>query len=118
MKNWFYCMIAFALCLNSANAQTLKTYSGKFQGVKNYITQNLRYLGTAKQNGIQGRVIVRFVVSAEGKVKEAQVLRSLNPDCDKEAIRLVESMPNWVPGEQNGKAVNAYYTLPITFKLQ
>lgn len=100
------------------NVEEMPQFPGGVSEMMKYISQNLCFPKTAEQNGIQGRVIVRFVVTAEGKVRDAQVLRSLNPDCDKEAIRLVESMPNWIPGKQNGKAVSVYYTLPIIFRQQ
>lgn len=83
-----------------------------------YIAKNLRYPTISQENGIQGKVILRFVVSAEGKVENVQVLRSLDPYCDKEAIRVVQSLPQWIPGKQNGRNVPVYYTCPIVFKLQ
>ena len=83
-----------------------------------YIAKNLHYPAIAAENGIQGRVILRFVVSAEGNVENVQVLRSLDPYCDKEAIRVVQSLPKWIPGKQNGRNVPVYYTCPIVFKLQ
>ncbi len=83
-----------------------------------YIAKNLRYPTIAQENGIQGRVILRFVVSATGEVKDITVLRSLDPYCDKEAIRVVSTLPQWIPGKQNGRNVPVYYTLPIQFKLQ
>ena len=83
-----------------------------------YISKNLRYPAIAQENGIQGRVILRFVVTAEGNVEDVQVLRSLDPYCDKEAVRVVQSLPKWIPGKQNGRNVPVYYTCPIVFRLQ
>lgn len=83
-----------------------------------YIAKNLKYPVIAQENGIQGKVILRFVVSAQGFVEEVKVLRSLDPYCDKEAIRVVKSLPQWIPGKQNGRNVPVYYTCPIVFKLQ
>lgn len=83
-----------------------------------YIAKNLKYPVIAQENGIQGRVILRFVVSAKGYVEDVKVLRSLDPYCDKEAIRVVKSLPQWIPGKQNGRNVPVYYTCPIVFKLQ
>lgn len=83
-----------------------------------FIAKNLHYPTIAQENGIQGKVYIRFVVSATGAVKDVQVLKSLDPYCDKEAIRVIKSLPNWIPGKQNGKNVPVYYTVPITFKLQ
>jgi TonB family protein len=84
----------------------------------NFIGRNIRYPIIAQENGIQGRVIVRFVVSSTGKVSDVQVLRSLDPSCDKEAVRVIKMLPEWIPGEQNGEKVAVYYTLPISFKLK
>lgn len=83
-----------------------------------FISKNLHYPTIAQENGIQGKVYIRFVVSATGAVKDVQVLKSLDPYCDKEAIRVIKALPNWIPGKQNGKNVPVYYTVPITFKLQ
>lgn len=83
-----------------------------------YIGKNLKYPVIAVENGIQGTVIVRFVVSKNGSVDKVEVLRSLDSACDKEAVRVVRSLPNWIPGKQNGVNVSVYYTLPIKYKLE
>ena len=83
-----------------------------------YIHDNLRYPTIAQENGVQGKVYVRFVVSATGNVEDVTVMRSLDPSCDKEAIRVIKSLPKWIPGKQNGRNVPVYYTVPITFRLQ
>ncbi|MDE5786537.1 MAG: energy transducer TonB [Duncaniella sp.] len=83
-----------------------------------YISDNIRYPAAAQENGIQGRVVVQFVVTKTGKVGEVKVLRSKDPDLDKEAIRVVKTLPAFVPGKMNGHSVNVWYTLPVTFKLQ
>ena len=97
-------------------------FCGQFPGgpteLLKYIAKNLKYPVIAQENGIQGRVILRFVVSAKGYVEDVKVLRSLDPYCDKEAIRVVKSLPQWIPGKQNGRNVPVYYTCPIVFKLQ
>ena len=82
-----------------------------------YIRDNLKYPVIAQELGIQGRVILRFVVSKTGEVGDIKVLRSVDPNLDKEAIRVVQSMPRWIPGKQNGNAVPVYFTLPVSFKL-
>ena len=82
-----------------------------------YIRDNLKYPVIAQEMGIQGRVILRFVVSKTGEVGDIKVLRSVDPNLDKEAIRVVQSMPRWIPGKQNGNAVPVYFTLPVSFKL-
>lgn len=78
-----------------------------------YIAKNLKYPVIAQENGIQGKVILRFVVNAQGHVENVKVIRSLDPYCDKEAIRVVKSLPQWIPGKQNGRNVPVYYTCPI-----
>ena len=98
--------------------EQMPQYPGGITELLKYIAKNLRYPVIAQENGIQGRVIVRFVVTATGTVEQVQVMRSLDPNCDKEAVRVVQSLPKWIPGKQNGRNVPVYYTVPITFKLQ
>ncbi|MDL2262561.1 TonB family protein [Bacteroidales bacterium OttesenSCG-928-I21] len=84
-----------------------------------YISKSLRYPAVSQENGIQGKVTVRFVVSKTGEVTNVEILRSsVDGPCDKEAIRVIQSMPKWIPGKQNGVNVNVYYVVPITFRLQ
>ena len=83
-----------------------------------YLSKNIHYPTIAAENGIQGRVTLRFVVSKTGDITDVTVLKGLDPSCDKEAIRVVKSMPNWIPGKQNGRNVPVYYTLPVSFRLQ
>lgn len=83
-----------------------------------YIANNIKYPTIAAENNIQGRVVVRFVVSKDGSISDVTVLRSLDASCDREAMRVVKSMPKWIPGMQNGRAVPVYFTLPVVFKLQ
>lgn len=83
-----------------------------------WVSDHIRYPAMAQENNIQGRVVVQFVVTKTGKVGEVKVLRSKDPDLDKEAVRVVKSLPAFVPGKMNGHAVNVWYTLPVTFKLQ
>ncbi|MDE7397678.1 MAG: energy transducer TonB [Muribaculum sp.] len=83
-----------------------------------YIQKNLKYPPVAMENNIQGRVVIQFVVTRTGKVGEVKVARSKDPDLDKEAVRVVKSLPDFIPGKMNGQAVNVWYTVPITFKLQ
>ena len=72
----------------------------------------------AMENGVQGRVVVQFVVTKDGSVGQVKVMRGKDPDLDKEAVRVVKSLPRFIPGKMNGQAVNVWYTLPISFKLQ
>ena len=83
-----------------------------------YISKNLKYPPVAMENNIQGRVTIQFVVTKTGKIGEVKVARGKDPDLDKEAVRVVKSLPDFIPGKMNGQAVNVWYTVPITFKLQ
>lgn len=83
-----------------------------------FIGDNLRYPAVAQEMGIEGRVTVRFVVSKNGEVGSVEIIRPLDPSCDKEAARVVKMMPKWIPGRQNGRSVPVYYTIPIVFRLQ
>ena len=80
-----------------------------------FLRRNLRYPERAKPKGIEGKVFISFVVGADGKISQIEVVKALDPDCDKEAIRVIKKAPPWKPGIQNGKAVNVRFTLPITF---
>jgi len=82
------------------------------------ISRRLKYPVSALRNDIQGKVILRFVVTRNGRIVNPEVVRSLDPDCDREAFRVLTSLPRFIPGKQNGANVNVYYTLPITFKLK
>ncbi len=83
-----------------------------------YLNSNVKYPVIAQENGIQGRVIVQFTVRRDGTIDDVEVVRSADPNLDKEAIRVIKSMPNWKPGEQRGKKVNCKFTVPVVFKLQ
>ena len=83
-----------------------------------YLSKSLRYPVLAQENSIQGRVIVQFVVSKTGDITDVVVFRGVDPALDREAIRVVQSMPKWIPGRQRGTNVNVRFTLPVTFKLQ
>ena len=92
-------------------------FPGGPQAMMQFIKDNLKYPQIAKENGIQGRVILQFVVDETGQVTDPKVLRSIDPSLDTEAIRLVLSMPRWIPGMQDGKAVAVKYTFPVMFSL-
>jgi len=83
-----------------------------------FISQNIHYPDNARKNGIQGKVVVRFVIDENGNVKNPKCMRSVSPDLDNEALRVVAMLPQWKPGEQDGKKVPVYFYLPIVFSLQ
>ncbi len=86
--------------------------------INQWLASNLKYPPVAAENGIEGRVIVQFVVGKDGSIHSAQVVRGVDPSLDKEALRVVNSMPKWIPGKQNGQSVNCKFTLPVVFRLQ
>ena len=86
--------------------------------VNAYLAKNMVYPEDAKQEGISGKVIVKFIVRASGTIDSAYIARGIYPSIDKEALRLVRAMPPWEPGIQNGKPVDVNYTMPIIFKLE
>ncbi len=83
-----------------------------------YIMSHLRYPELAIQNNISGRVIVKFVVNSSGKLVQAEVMRSVHPDLDNEALRVINSSPAWEPGIQGGHKVNVTFVFPISFELR
>ena len=83
-----------------------------------WLTENIKYPVDAAKAGIQGCAIVQFVVTATGSIADVKVTRGIEPSLDKEAIRVISSMPKWTPGRQNGTVVNVRYTLPVTFRLK
>ena len=83
-----------------------------------WISSHIKYPAIAMENNVQGRVVVQFVVTKNGSIGEVKVVRGKDPDLDKEAVRVVKTLPNFIPGKMNGQAVNVWYTLPINFKLQ
>ncbi len=82
-----------------------------------WIAKNIKYPEIAKENGVQGKVFVQFVIGKDGKVTDVQVVRGVDPSLDKEAVRVIQSMPTWKPGKQRGKAVKVSFQIPINFKL-
>lgn len=97
--------------------EQMPQFPGGNVALMKFLRNNINYPRGAMENGIQGRVIVQFVVSQNGSVGKVKVIRSVDSELDKEAIRLCKSLPNFIPGRMGGKPVNVWYTLPITFKL-
>ena len=98
--------------------EQMPDFPGGMSALMQYLSKNIKYPVVAEENGIQGRVIVTFVVEKNGSITDVQVVKSVDPSLDKEAVRVVKSMPHWIPGKQNGSAVRVKYTLPVTFRLQ
>lgn len=98
--------------------EQMPSFPGGPQALFEYLSSHIKYPVVAEENGVQGRVIVTFVVERDGSITDVKVAKSVDPSLDKEAQRVVKSMPNWIPGKQNGAAVRVKYTVPVTFRLQ
>ena len=94
------------------------TFPGGDAALMKYLSSHLQYPTMAQENNIQGKVIVQFVVEKDGHVGDVKVVRSVDKDLDREAIRVCKSLPKFTPGRQNGQVVRVWYTLPVNFKLQ
>ena len=94
------------------------SYPGGMGALNQWLASNIKYPVMAAENGIEGRVVVQFVVERDGSVSGVHVVRGVDPSLDKEATRVVSQMPKWIPGKQNGSAVRVKYTVPVTFRLQ
>ena len=103
---------------NIAMVEQKPEFPGGEAAMYKWLSDHINYPVAAAEEGVQGRVVVEFVVSKTGNVENVRVLRGRHPALDKEATRLVKSMPKWQPGRNNGQPVKVTYTLPITFKLQ
>ena len=93
-------------------------FPGGMGALNQWLGSNIKYPAVAAENGIEGRVIVQFVVERDGSVSGVHVVRGVDSSLDKEATRVVAQMPKWIPGKQNGSAVRVKYTVPVTFRLQ
>lgn len=94
-------------------------FPGGVQALFKYLSENIKYPVIAQENGIQGQVVCQFTVNKDGSIVDINVVRSSGePSLDKEAVRVIQSMPKWKPGQQGGKAVRVKYTLPVRFRLQ
>ena len=98
--------------------EQMPQFPGGDAALMDYLRSNVHYPTVAAENGVQGRVVVGFVVERDGSITDVQVIRSVDPSLDREASRVVKSMPRWNPGKQNGSAVRVKYQVPVTFRLQ
>ena len=97
--------------------EEMPEYPGGIAAALKWIANELKYPAIAQENGVQGRVTVRFTINADGSVVDPVILRGVDPHLDKEALRVIGKMPKWKPGKQRGKAVRVSYNLPVRFKL-
>ncbi len=98
--------------------EEMPSFPGGNAALMSYLSSNTKYPVVAQENGVQGRVIVSFVVERDGSISDVKVARSVDPSLDREAQRVVKSMPRWSPGKQNGSTVRVKYTVPVVFRLQ
>jgi TonB family protein len=123
---FFSLVLGIALSFN-ATAQAQETVNstvdempvppGGITGLTNHMIQNLKYPTTAKEAKVQGMVVISFIVTAEGKVENVEVLRGIGSGCDEEAVRVILQSGTWTPAKKDGKTVASKMTLPVQFKL-
>ena len=98
--------------------EQMPSFPGGPSALMEYLHDHVKYPVVAQENGVQGRVVVSFIVERDGSITDVRVVRSVDPSLDREAARVVSSMPRWTPGKQNGSAVRVKYNVPVMFKLQ
>ena len=99
-------------------AEKMPSFPGGQDALFDFIEKNIKYPKVAEDNGIQGRVILTFIVKKDGSLSDVRVAKSVDPSLDKEAVRIIKSMPKWNPGIHRGRYVNVKFTVPVTFRLQ
>lgn len=99
------------------HVEQMPEFPGGYAALMKYLSKNLEYPSAASENGVQGRVYVNFVISKDGQIGDVKILRGVDKFLDKEAVRVVQQMPEWSPGEQRGRKVNVSCSLPVNFTL-
>ena len=97
--------------------EQMPSFPGGQSALLQYLSSKIKYPVVAEENGVQGRVVCTFVVEKDGSITDVRVVKSVDPSLDKEAVRVVKSMPKWIPGKQNGSDVRVKYTVPVTCRL-
>ena len=98
--------------------EQMPMFPGGNAGLMKYLASNVQYPEVAAKNGVQGRVVVGFVIECDGSITNVEILRGVDPSLDREAMRVVKAMPKWVPGKKNGAVVRVKYQVPVSFRLQ
>ncbi|MBQ8874745.1 MAG: energy transducer TonB, partial [Bacteroides sp.] len=98
--------------------EEMPEFPGGMGECRQFLGKNIKYPTISQEKGVQGRVIVQFVVNRDGSIVDPVVVRDVDPYLDKEALRVIQMMPKWKPGKQRGKAVRVKYTVPVMFRLQ
>ncbi len=96
----------------------MPSFPGGQAALMEYLSKNVKYPVVAQENGVQGRVVVSFIVERDGSITDVTIVKSVDPSLDREASRVVSSMPKWIPGAQNGQAVRVKFNVPVSFRLQ
>ncbi|MGR3809967.1 energy transducer TonB [Jiulongibacter sp. NS-SX5] len=99
-------------------SEIMPEFKGGFPELYKWLGKNLRYPSAASRNGIEGRVIASFIIEKDGSISDVKVLKGIGFGCDEETSRVIQAMPSWSPGKQNGSPVRVKYTLPLTFKIE
>lgn len=95
----------------------MPSFPGGKDAMMEFLSKNIKYPVVAEENGIQGRVLVKVVVKKDGTIDSPIVVKGVDPSLNKEAIRVVKTMPKWIPGKQKGEPVNVSFTVPVTFRI-
>ena len=103
---------------NDADVEEMPSFPGGMGECMKFLSKNINYPSISQENGVQGRVIVQFVVNTDGSIVDPVVVRGVDPYLDKEALRVIKMMPKWSPGKQRNKPVRVKYTVPVMFRLQ
>ena len=98
--------------------EQMPSFPGGQAALMQYLSTHVKYPAVAEENGIQGRVTVGFVINTDGSISDAKIMKSVDPSLDKEAVRVVTTMPRWIPGKQNGEPVRVKYFIPVVFRLR
>ena len=110
--------VVFQLDGSRDEADQMPEFPGGQEALMKFIADNVKYPTECEQKRVEGRVLVRFVIDEQGSVTDPNVIKSVDPQLDAEALRVVKLMPKWNPGQNEGKAVAVKYTIPFTFRLQ
>ena len=121
MKNFKkYLLASIAMCASFgyASAEATPTFPGGEGALKKYVEENTRYPEIAKENGVEGIVMVSFMVMTDGSLQELKIMKFVDPDLEKEALRVVGGMPAWIPAEKDGSPVEAPANVTVPFVLE
>ena len=111
----FFVFLSIGISLNAQVVEQMPEFSGGEKAMLEFLYSNLEYPVGDRENGIEGKVIVQFIIEQDGSISNPKILQSVSETIDAEAIRVIELMPKWQPGMQDGKPVKVQYTLPLRF---